>query len=92
MRQRLNLEELGAGYVGVVVEIEGDVQHGERRTWDYPGSPGGVDLESVRVLEYSTSDGTVKREDRPDWFAWLDGVVCAMPLFDPVELYERLVA
>lgn len=73
---KLTLEELGKGMNGCVeVEIDYDVTPGEERTWDYPGSPATVELTDVHVTEYSNDSVTVKREDRPDWFAWLDKVV-----------------
>jgi hypothetical protein len=73
---KLTLEELGKGLNGCVeVEIDYDVTPGEAQTWDYPGSPATVELTDVHVTEYTSDTHEVKREDRPDWFAWLDRVV-----------------
>jgi len=75
----VTMEECGRGLNGCVeCEIEYDAQPGEARTWDYPGSDPTSELCSVHVTSYISDTHEFKREDRPDWFEWLDKVAFSM--------------
>ena len=83
------IEEMGKGLNGCVeVRVEYDWDPGEPRTWDHPGDPGGCEMTSWTVTEYSNEDVTVQRAERPDWFAWLDSVVERYMLADE-DLYNE---
>lgn len=72
----ITLEELGKGMnASVNVEIEFDLTPGEPQTWDHPGSPTECELTAVHVLCYTSDTCEVLRDERPDWFNWLDLVV-----------------
>lgn len=83
------LEELGKRQNACCeVTIDVHIESPERQTWDYPGSPGGIEVEEVTVTEYCNGEVTVKRSDRPDWFKWLDRVVAKR--VDQERVIDRL--
>lgn len=86
------LEELGKGMNGTVeVSVDYDWDSGEPQTWDHPGSPGGCEMTSWTVMSYTNGEIDVLcREDRPDWFAWLDGVIERLML-DNEDLYNEQI-
>lgn len=67
----------------VEFEISADYLPGERRTWDYPGSPDGFECVAIRCDKIrgfcAAGDETYSftRRERPDWFALLDQVMAA---------------
>lgn len=63
--QKIRFEELGKqGYATVIAKVEIDDQ-----------GDGLWFASSVKVLEYWADDSHAFREERPDWFPWLDKVV-----------------
>lgn len=85
------IEEMGKGLNGSVdVLVDYDWDAGEPQTWDHPGSPGGCEMTSWMVTAYSNGDVTVRRAERPDWFAWLDGVVERAMLDDEDRYNEEI--
>lgn len=88
MKTTREYDELGRSCVGVLVEIEGELRHSTPHTFGGPGNPGYLMIDWVTVLEYRGLDYTIRREDKPDWFSWLDRVVDAN--LNPEQLYEEL--
>lgn len=91
------IEEMGKGLNGTVevrVEYDWDAPEPMVRYYPdgsgYPGSPGGCEMTSWTVTEYSNGDVTVRRAERPDWFAWLDGVVERCMLADEDKYNEEI--
>ena len=77
------LEELGKGLNGYVeVTVDYDWDDAEPQTWEHPGDPGGCEMTSWHVTMYANNDVVLRRDDRPDWFEWLDGVVERIMLDD----------
>jgi len=61
----IRFDELGKNkFAGVIAVVDIDFQDDDLWT-----------AHSVKVLEYWADDSHVCREDRPDWFAFLDQVV-----------------
>jgi len=87
----VTLEELGKN-MGKCLEctIEYDLEPGEKRTWDYPGSPAQAHLTGVRVHEYSDENITLHREEKPEWFLVLDEIAESLIEGDWANLEERI--
>ena len=88
MRTQIELDELGKSCVGIVATLEVSISRPERMTRDYPGSPGLAYIDRCEVTQYRMLDATIFRDDRPDWFAWLDFIVAE--LVDEQQLYEDI--
>lgn len=89
--QQITMEELGKTFqVLVKVEIEYSYSPGSDGSYWEPPEPPEFEFESVTVLEYSTNTTELKRDNRPDWFDWLDEIVWRILENNPDKYQEQL--
>lgn len=70
------LEEIGSvDSIYVKADIEYDATEGGPGSYWEPPSPPEFEITNVTVIEFGNETQLLKREDRPDWFDWLDEIV-----------------
>lgn len=61
----------------------------EPRTWDYPGSPGGISVVGARVTEFCSSTHIVSRDNLGAWATVLDKLALKLADESKYEIQER---
>lgn len=84
-------EELGSVEAACIeCQIEYTIHEGEKRTWDYPGSPAYVEFHSAYVTEYTNETEQVFRKDRKDLFLLLDKIALNLVEENADDIQERI--
>lgn len=85
------IEEMGVFYNSTIkATLSFDVFPEEPRTWEDPGCPGHIEMTGFTATTYTNGDVWVTREERPDWFAWLDKIV-ENHVNKNLDMYEELI-
>jgi hypothetical protein len=83
-------EELGKGMgCGLEVELLLDVDEPEPKTWDYPGSPGGMDVVDAKVTQFLSSTHIIGRDRLGSWAPVLDELALKLAVDKTYEIQER---
>ena len=70
---RWTFEELGKSLgKSIEADIEFDIEPAEQRTWDHPGSPGGMFLTSVEVCKFTSDD--YSKKEFGSWGEFIDQI------------------
>lgn len=87
---RWTFEELGSNMgCALEAELSLDVEMPEPQTWDYPGSPGGVEVVGARVTQFSSSTHAVSRAELGGWALLLDVLALKLAISKRYEIQEQ---